>query len=217
MTKKQLIVAEDVRHAAKLGEKRIVLRDKSTMVTAEARSLAKELGVALEPAQAPVTPATVPAGAGFEADALSPDAVRKVIEAQTKGPASDAMLREVMRRIDAERVAPEAPKISKITSVCSSPTTSAKGVNISQLDLSAIAPTKAAPAAVGFMGWAKNEFPFNRASDEINLVLEGELQFHVGQDVISAKAGDVMWIPKGVQGKIGTLTSVRYLYLSYPV
>jgi ethanolamine utilization protein EutQ (cupin superfamily) len=27
----------------------------------------------------------------------------------------------------------------------------------------------------------------------------------------------VMWVPKGAQGKIGTPTSVRYFYLSYPV
>lgn len=217
MSKKQLIVAEDVRVAARLGEKHIVLRDKSTMVTAEARSLAKELGVALEPATATAPPVAAPAQATAQTNAVSPDAVRKVIEAQTKGPASEAMLREVMRRIDAERVAPEAPRISKIASVCSSPSTSAKGVNLSQLDLSAIVPTKVAPGAAGFMGWAKSEFPFNRASDEVNLVLEGELQFHVGQEVISAKPGDVMWIPKGVQGKIGTPTSVRYFYLSYPV
>jgi ethanolamine utilization protein EutQ len=217
MSKRQLIVAADVRNAARLGEKKIVLLDKTSMVTAEARGVAKELGVALESARPNADTPSSPASAAAESGTVSTDAVRKVIEAQTKGPASEDMLREVMRRIDAEREAPEAPKISKITSVCSSPGTSDKGVNLSQLDLSSIVPTKAAPGAVGFMGWSKNVFPFDRSSEEVNLVLEGELQFHVGKEIICANPGDVMWIPKGVKGKIGTPTSVRYFYISYPV
>lgn len=128
---------------------------------------------------------------------------------------------EVLRRIEQARAEPIAAQdglqIRKITSLCPSPQTSPSSVNMSQLDLASLGTTTAAPCASGFMGWEKNVFPFNRTSDEINLVLEGELQFHVGQTVVSAKPGDVMWVPMGTQGKIGTPTSVRYFYLSYPV
>ncbi len=58
MTKKQLISADDVRAAAKSGQSVIHLRDKTSIVTAEARSVAKDLGVALEMAAA--TPPSVP-------------------------------------------------------------------------------------------------------------------------------------------------------------
>ena len=154
-------------------------------------------------------------------DSADLNTVRRVIEAQTHAPADEAVMNEVLRRIEQERAQPGTAQdevhIRKITSLCPSPQTSPSSVNMSQLDLATLDTTTATPCASGFMGWSKNVFPFTRTSDEINLVLEGELQFHVGQTVISAKPGDVMWVPKGAQGKIGTPTSVRYFYLSYPV
>jgi ethanolamine utilization protein EutQ len=216
MSKKQLVVAADVQAAAKTGVKAIHLHSPNAIVTAEARSLAKELGVELT--LDPATPAASPAPAGGATDR---EAVRRVIEAQTHGPASEAVMAEVLRRIEQERsqsgAAQEEVSIRKVTSLCPSPQTSPSSVNMSQLDLALLGTTTATPCASGFMGWSKNVFPFTRASDEINLVLEGELQYHVGQTVINAKPGDVMWVPKGAQGKIGTPTSVRYFYLSYPV
>lgn len=216
MSKKQLVTAVDVQAAAKAGVKVIHLHSPNALVTDEARSLAKELGVALT--LAPVTPAASPAPT---ADATDREAVRRVIEAQTHGPASEAVMAEVLRRIAQERsqsgAAAQELSIRKLTSLCPSPQTSPSSVNMSQLDLASLGMTATTPCACGFMGWSKNEFPFTRASDEINLVLEGELQYQVGQTLISAKPGDVMWVPKGAQGKIGTPTSVRYFYLSYPV
>ena len=215
MSKKQLVVAEDVRAAAKSGNKVILLRGKVALVTAEARSVAQELGVDLKVATAEQLLELN--GAPAVASEPGLDVVRRVIEAHTNGPASDAVMKEVMRRIEGERRTPSGADIRKITSICTSPRTNGNGTNMSQLDLTSMGATTASPCASGFMGWAKNTFSFKRASDEVNLVLEGELQFHIGQEVISAKAGDVMWIPKGVEGKIGTPTSVRYFYLSYPV
>lgn len=218
MSKKQLVVAADVRAAAKAGVKVIHLHSQKTIVTAEARSLAKELGVelTLDPAAPPASASPAPAG-----DAVDREAVRRVIEAQTHAPADAAMMNEVLRRIEQERsqsgVAPQEVSIRKLTSLCPSPQTSPSSVNMSQLDLATLGATNAIPCASGFMGWSQNVFPFTRASDEVNLVLEGELQYQMGQTLISAKPGDVMWVPKGAQGKIGTPTSVRYFYLSYPV
>jgi ethanolamine utilization protein EutQ len=206
-----------VRLAAHRGEKHIRLQGPRAIVTAQARSLAQELGLVFEEGAALVSDAA-PGHSGV----IDHEAVRRVIEAQTHGPASEAVMQEVLRRIAQEGApalplaAPQTPTVRKITALCPSPKTSASSVNVSQLDLTSLDLTQAAPCASGFMGWSKNTFPFNRDSDELNLVLEGELQFHVGDAVISASAGDVMWVPKGSQGKIGTPTSVRYFYLSYP-
>lgn len=216
MSKKQLIVAADVQAVAKTGVKVIHLHSRNAIVTAEARSLAQELGVelALDQAAPPANPTPTP-------DSTDMETVRRVIEAQTHAPADQAVMNEVLRRIEQARAepgaAPQALQIRKLTSLCPSPQTSPASITMSQLDLASLDTTTAAPCASGFMGWSKNVFPFTRTSDEINLVLEGELQFHVGQTVVSAKPGDVMWVPKGTQGKIGTPTSVRYFFLSYPV
>lgn len=213
MTKKQLISADDVRGAAKSGQNVIHLRDKTTIVTAEARSVAKDLGVALELA----APANAPSAPSDAVEAIDHAAIRQVIEAQTHGPVSDAVLNEVLRRIALERTAPEPGKVRKITSICSSPRTSDKGANMSHLDLTSVVSGGAMPRSAGFMGWSKNQFPLDCKCDELNLVLEGELQYHLGSECISASAGDVMWVPKGTQGKLGSPGAVRYFYLSYPV
>jgi ethanolamine utilization protein EutQ len=218
MSKKQLVVAADVQAVAKTGVKVIHLNSPHAIVTAQARSLAKELGVELTLDAAPALAAVSAESIANSADVAT---VRRLIEAQTHAPADEAVLSEVLRRIAQESTQPAATQdevlVRKITSLCPSPKTSNSSVNVSQLDLTSLGLSKAPPMSSGFMGWSNNVFPFTRASDEINLVLEGELQFHVGQTVISAKPGDVMWVPKGAQGKIGTPTSVRYFYLSYPV
>jgi ethanolamine utilization protein EutQ len=215
MSKKQLIVADDVRLAAKRGDKLIQLQSPQSIVTAQARSLAQELGLVFEVGQAPAALASTAS--------VDPEAVRRVIEAQTHGAASEEMMREVMRRISQEQAPTAQPAVvavavapRKITSLCPSPKTSSASVNISQLDLASLGLTDALPRASGFMGWSNNVFPFTRDSDELNLVLEGELNYEVGEVLVTAKAGDLMWVPKGCQGKLGTATSVRYFFLTYP-
>jgi ethanolamine utilization protein EutQ len=217
MSKKQLIVADDVRLAAKRGDKLIHLQSPQTIVTAQARSLAQELGLEFQLGQAPTQAAVTGSGS------VDPEAVRRVIEAQTHGAASEEVMREVMRRITQEQsptaqpaAATVAMAVRKITSLCPSPKTSSASVNISQLDLASLGLTQAVPCASGFMGWSKNTFPFHRDSDELHLVLEGELNYEVGEATLTAKAGDLIWVPKGCQGKLGTATSVRYFFLTYP-
>lgn len=59
-------------------------------------------------------------------------------------------------------------------------------------------------------------FPWTLNYDEIDMVLEGELHVrHEGETMI-AKAGDVMFIPKGSSIEFGTPTSVRFLYVAWP-
>lgn len=216
MSKKQLIVADDVRLAAERGEKHIRLQGPRAIVTAQARSLAQELGLVFEEGAASASDA-----APVHSGGIDHEAVRRVVEAQTHGQASEAIMQEVLRRIAQEQVpaqpqaAPDAPSVRKVTSLCPSPKTSASSVNVSQLDLGTLGLTQAQPCASGFMGWSKNTYPFKRDSDELHLVLEGELNYEVGEATLTAKAGDVMWLPKGAQGKVGTATSVRYFFLSY--
>ena len=89
MSKKQLIVAADVQAVAKTGVKVIHLHSQNAIVTAEARSVAKELGVELVLDQAAPPAAASPKSPVSPADL---DTVRRVIEAQTHAPASDAVM-----------------------------------------------------------------------------------------------------------------------------
>lgn len=70
--------------------------------------------------------------------------------------------------------------------------------------------------AAGFMQWENAFFPWTLNYDEIDMVLEGELHVrHEGQTMI-AKAGDVMFIPKGSSIEFGTTSSVKFLYVAWP-
>ncbi|GAA0346170.1 ethanolamine utilization acetate kinase EutQ [Morganella psychrotolerans] len=70
--------------------------------------------------------------------------------------------------------------------------------------------------AAGFMQWDKGFFPWTLNYDEVDLVLEGELHVrHEGETMI-AKAGDVMFIPKGSAIEFGTTSTVRFLYVAWP-
>jgi predicted RecB family endonuclease len=106
MSKKQLIVAADVHAVAKAGGKLIHLNDAHAIVTAEARSLAKELGVELKLLAADVDVAAPACDAAPWRALWIQDAVRRVIEAQTHGPASEAVMAEVLRRIALEGAQP---------------------------------------------------------------------------------------------------------------
>nr|WP_233591279.1 ethanolamine utilization acetate kinase EutQ [Citrobacter amalonaticus] len=70
--------------------------------------------------------------------------------------------------------------------------------------------------AAGFMQWDNAFFPWTLNYDEIDMVLDGELHVrHEGETMI-AKAGDVMFIPKGSSIEFGTPTTVRFLYVAWP-
>ena len=70
--------------------------------------------------------------------------------------------------------------------------------------------------AAGFMQWENAFFPWTLNYDEIDMVLEGELHVrHAGETMI-AKAGDVMFIPKGSSIEFGTTSSVKFLYVAWP-
>ena len=72
------------------------------------------------------------------------------------------------------------------------------------------------PMAAGYMSWTNTFFPWTLTYDEINVVLEGELHIVSGGETAIAKAGDVMFIPKGSSIEFGTPTSVRFVFVTYP-
>jgi ethanolamine utilization protein EutQ len=70
--------------------------------------------------------------------------------------------------------------------------------------------------AAGFMQWENAFFPWTLNYDEIDMVLEGELHVRHEGETLIAKAGDVMFIPKGASIEFGTPTRVRFLYVAWP-
>ncbi len=210
MSKKQLISADDVRAAAKRGERVLYLRDKTTIVTAQAASTAKDLGVALQLGE-PAPAAPVATEPSTPADAM----VRQALAAQMGGEVREDLVAEVMRRMALERSAPAQGGVRKIASIAVNAPVGGSGVLASKLDLATLVAGEAVPCAAGFMAWTQSFVPFQRDGDEVQVVLEGELQLRAGPHTVTAGVGDVVLIPKGTSLEIGTTASVRLFYLSY--
>jgi len=213
MSKKQLISADDVRAAAKRGERVLYLRDKTTIVTAQAASTAKDLGVTLELGAPPpqASPSEEPKAPSTPADAV----VRQALAAQMGGEVREDLVAEVMRRMALERSAPAQGGVRKIASIAVNAPVGGSGVLASKLDLATLVAGEAVPCAAGFMAWTQSFVPFQRDGDEVQVVLEGELQLRAGPHTVTAGVGDVVLIPKGTSLEIGTTASVRLFYLSY--
>jgi ethanolamine utilization protein EutQ len=73
------------------------------------------------------------------------------------------------------------------------------------------------PMAAGFMSWARaDSFPWTLDYDEIDYVVDGVLHVQVGGRTVEARAGDVVYLPKGSQIVFGTTSRVRIFYVTYP-
>lgn len=73
------------------------------------------------------------------------------------------------------------------------------------------------PMTAGFMSWTRAEnFPWSLGYDEIDYVVEGELHVHIAGEKLVAKAGDVVFIPKGSDIVFATPTRVKVFYVTYP-
>ncbi|MFO0600986.1 MAG: cupin domain-containing protein [Myxococcaceae bacterium] len=73
------------------------------------------------------------------------------------------------------------------------------------------------PMGAGFMAWsAADSFPWHLTYDEIDYVLEGVLHITINGEVVEAKPGDVVFIPKGSHIVFGTPSSVRIFYVTHP-
>ncbi|MFT3714072.1 MAG: cupin domain-containing protein [Archangium sp.] len=73
------------------------------------------------------------------------------------------------------------------------------------------------PMGAGFMAWsAADSFPWELTYDEVDYVLEGELHVVIDGKTIEAKAGDVVFIPKGSKIIFGTPSRVRLFYVTHP-
>lgn len=70
--------------------------------------------------------------------------------------------------------------------------------------------------AAGFMAWKECFFPWTLNYDEVDIVLEGELHIRSAGQTVVARAGDVIFIPKGSSIEFGTPSTVRFFYVTYP-
>lgn len=241
--KKILVSAEFVRQEHAAGRKRIEAKLPLAIVTAEARTVAEQLGVAIVESVAALPGGPAQSGPGSAGKGgKQPLAPSSSVEIETIRAAilaklppscvSDAVVDQLIRKTMEERelagsaasggegayVSQRIARGIKHVSASSVSFGLFEGAGaLSQVGLTDVVTAKdGSPMAAGYMSWSNCFFPWTLTYDEIDIVLEGELHIRSEGQTVIGLPGDVIFIPKGSVIEFGTPTCVRFLYVTYP-
>lgn len=238
---KKLISAETIRKARAARIMRVEAALPHCIITAEARTLAAQLGVelvVLEPGQPGCTQAPVRCSAASNAlevcsaaqelDDKALKAIRDgVLASYPAGSLPTDLVDQLVRKVVAEQAPPAGTPLFKSF-------TSSGGIKVIKGDslryerfegagpgtdvkiVDVVTADDNSSMAAGFMEWKNLFFPWTLTYDEVDMVLEGELHIRHNGETIVGQAGDVMFIPKNSPIEFGTPSHVRFLYVAFP-
>ncbi len=209
---KCIIAVTDVLDAAKKGEKTLFALPSECIVTPGARDKAAELGIVIS--EGPDSPAAAAAVSPETGAPQNEKLVREVCERMKErlpaGVASQELERLVRAAVAARTeglVSSSMPQhVACADGVCfisgarlleggSGPVPVAEKVLVAE----AIRCGDDVKLAGGYMEWQKAAFNRTVEFPEIGIVIEGELHLAVGGKTLVAKAGDMVYFPKGAQ------------------
>ena len=68
----------------------------------------------------------------------------------------------------------------------------------------------------GIMEMEHTTFPWKLQYDEIDYVISGSLTIYCGEKAVTAKQGELIFLPKGCEILFSTEDQARFLYVTYP-
>lgn len=235
---KTLITAEYVKQLHRDGEVSLSVIPKNTIITPEARDVAKSLGLQFVDSSMNIAPKKTSQNAAVNktvstsmpkstADREQALAIRRAVEAKLPTGKHDSALLEqlinkAIRELQSTDNGPSCERQVSDSGVVLVRGGSVKfgrfdGAPDQQIGLTdVIGSGDNSPIAAGFMQWEKSSFPWTLNYDEIQVILEGELHITSGGKTSIGKPGDVMFVPKGSSIEFGTPTKVRFVYITYP-
>ncbi|OLN24705.1 cupin domain-containing protein [Desulfosporosinus metallidurans] len=197
----RFISAAVLREMAKV-DKTIVL-DEDSVLTPSAKDLAKELGISICKGREEIVG-------------------RSVIVKQAQESAEPVILNEdlkkAVQKILGEVLKPacENPKATHVKgeNVVIQPFLEAPpGQNVGLVD---VITAREGNLCSGFMTFDHSNLPWFLNYDEVDYIIEGEFVLEVEGKVFRAKAGDVVYIPKGSQVVFSSPTFCKVFYATYP-
>lgn len=222
---KKLITANDIRAAHARGEQEMSVVLRASIITPEAREVAALLGFAIIEGEEPA-----PTAAPVEDAKTESQRIRETIIAQLpEGQFTESLVAQLMDKVMKEKSALEQGGMqsgfNSVTGKGGVKVIDGSSVRFGRFDgaqphcvglTDLVTEKDGSSMAAGFMQWDNAFFPWTLNYDEIDMVLDGELHVrHEGETMI-AKAGDVMFIPKGSSIEFGTPSTVRFLYVAWP-
>ncbi|EHS95101.1 TPA: ethanolamine utilization acetate kinase EutQ [Klebsiella oxytoca] len=223
---KKLITANDIRAAHARGEEEISVVLRASIITPEAREVAELLGVAIKECDESAPEATVP----VEEGKTESQRIRETIIAQLpEGQFTESLVAQLMDKVMKEKqslvLGDMQPSFKAVTGKGGVKVIDGSSVKFGRFDgaephcvglTDLVTGQDGSSMAAGFMQWENAFFPWTLNYDEVDMVLEGELHVRHEGETMVAKAGDVMFIPKGSSIEFGTPSTVRFLYVAWP-
>ena len=219
---KKLITANDIRAAHARGEQAMSVVLRASIITPEAREVAELLGFTITEDDG-----AAPAATAADSDKTESQRIRETILAQLPEgqftESRDVQLREkVMKEKQSLEQEAMQPGFDSVTGKGGIKVIDGSSVKFGRFDgaqphcaglTDLVTDQDGSSMAAGFMQWENAFFPWTLNYDEIDMVLEGELHVRHQGETLVAKAGDVMFIPKGSSIEFGTPSTVRFLYV----
>lgn len=223
---KKLITANDIRAAHARGEEEISVVLRASIITPEAREVAELLGVAIQECDESAPEPAVPAAE----EKTESQRIRETIIAQLpEGQFTESLVAQLMEKVMKEKQSlgmdAMQPSFKAVTGKGGVKVIDGSSVKFGRFDgaephcvglTDLVTEQDGSSMAAGFMQWENAFFPWTLNYDEVDMVLEGELHVRHEGETMVAKAGDVMFIPKGSSIEFGTPSTVRFLYVAWP-
>ena len=209
---KKLITANDIRAAHARGEQAMSVVLRASIITPEAREVAELLGFTITEDDG-----AAPAATAADSDKTESQRIRETILAQ--------LMEKVMKEKQSLEQEAMQPGFEAVTGKGGIKVIDGSSVKFGRFDgaqphcvglTDLVTDQDGSSMAAGFMQWENAFFPWTLNYDEIDMVLEGELHVRHQGETLVAKAGDVMFIPKGSSIEFGTPSTVRFLYVAWP-
>ena len=226
---KKLITANDIRAAHARGEQAMSVVLRASIITPEAREVAELLGFTITEDDG-----AAPAATAADSDKTESQRIRETILAQLpEGQFTESLVAQLMEKVMKEKQSLEQeamqPGFDSVTGKGGIKVIDGSSVKFGRFDgaqphcvglTDLVTDQDGSSMAAGFMQWENAFFPWTLNYDEIDMVLEGELHVRHQGETLVAKAGDVMFIPKGSSIEFGTPSTVRfpvsYTHLTLP-
>ncbi|MFK3661276.1 ethanolamine utilization acetate kinase EutQ [Scandinavium sp. NPDC088450] len=226
---KKLITANDIRAAHARGEQEMSVVLRASIITPEAREVAEVLGVTLSECEESALSAAAAPTAVDESKTESQRLRETIIAQLPEGQFTESLVTQLMEKVMKEKQSLEQggmqPSFHSVTGKGGVKVIDGSSVKLGRFDgaqphcvglTDLVTDQDGSSMAAGFMQWDNAFFPWTLNYDEIDMILQGELHVRHQGETLIAKAGDVMFIPKGSSIEFGTPSTVKFLYVAWP-